>query len=115
MGLGSNKFQVALLQSSDYGVHTVPRRCAIACMNFCAHVSQALVSTPLLEQTKIQHTLGQPLKAEYGCPSGRRVENCHRYAHAIRLPANGRIISIKKKEEEEEKELTQEDTQQAET
>ena len=41
--------------------------------------SQTLLATPLFGHTEIQHTPGQPLEMECGCPSGRGTENDHTF------------------------------------
>ena len=50
---------------------------AIRCMNICAHVENPTRWQPYhcLDWWKYKSTLGQPLKMECGCPSGRGIEN----------------------------------------
>ena len=53
---------------------------AVTRTNTCVHIrcpQHWQPCIPLFEQTKIQHTLGQPLKMECGCVSGGETEKCH--------------------------------------
>ena len=53
--------------------------CVIMSINVCVHIIKlhALAVIPLLGHTKLQHTLGKPLRTECGCSSGKQLENGH--------------------------------------
>lgn len=51
--------------------------CAITWISMGAHKIPSTGNYTIVCRHAVEHTLGQPMKTEVGCPSGREFQNCH--------------------------------------